>query len=101
MEPVPVFQCSDAPLPCAPVPISLEGGTVYLSVYGTGIRGSRATVTIGGVSVDPLYAGQQGQFAGLDQVNVAIPASLAGRGVVEIRVAAAAQTSNGVTIAVQ
>jgi hypothetical protein len=53
-------------------------------LYGTGVRGrsSLAAVTcaIAGVEVPVLYAGPQGVYPGLDQVNVALPSSLAGAG---------------------
>ena len=37
-------------------------------------------MTIGGVECEVLYAGPQGSFVGLDQVNVRVPRELAGRG---------------------
>ena len=57
---------------------------LYLSLYGTGIRGASSIanldVTIGGVPVPVEYAGPQRQFAGLDQVNLHLPRSLNGKG---------------------
>jgi uncharacterized protein (TIGR03437 family) len=58
-------------------------------------------VTVGGVSVPVIYAGKQGAFAGLDQVNFQLPASLAGKGVVTIQLTAAGIPANPVTIAIQ
>jgi uncharacterized protein (TIGR03437 family) len=51
--------------------------------------------------VPVTFAGAQGTDPGLDQVNVALPSSLAGAGVVEVQVAAGNGTSNVVTIQVQ
>ncbi|HKX00486.1 MAG TPA: FG-GAP-like repeat-containing protein [Bryobacteraceae bacterium] len=71
-------------------PIDLGPSTdqVFLLIYGTGIRGrsalSAVTATIGGAAAKVLYAGPQGTFAGLDQVNVLVPRSLAGHGSVDI-----------------
>ena len=48
-----------------------------------------------------VFAGPQSQFVGLDQVNVIIPASLRGRGTLDVRVSAAGSTSNAVSIAIQ
>jgi uncharacterized protein (TIGR03437 family) len=75
-------------------PIDLSKGAVYLVLYATGMDAATAantTVTINGVNAQVLYAGTQNLFAGLDQVNVLVPASLAGKGTVEVQL-----TSNGV-----
>src|SRR5262249_25209391 len=46
----------------------------YLTLFGTGLRGaSNLRVQIGGVEVAPMFAGAQGSFAGLDQINLMIP----------------------------
>jgi uncharacterized protein (TIGR03437 family) len=54
----------------------------YLILYGTGIRGrsalSNVTATINGTPVQVLYAGPQGSYSGLDQVNIAVPSALRG-----------------------
>ena len=59
---------------------SVNGRMVEL--YGTGIRGRSSleavTCTIGGVTVPVVYAGPQGGYPGLDQVNLELPASLVG-----------------------
>jgi len=97
---VPVFDCSSGT--CQPVPIAIDDqSTVYVSLYGTGIRGatSPVTCTVGGVPAPVLFAGPQGAFPGLDQVNVSIPATLRGRGAVDVVVTAGGQTSNAVRLA--
>jgi len=57
-----------------PHPIDLSSGAVYLTLYGTGIRNrsslDNVAATIGGVNTTGLFAGPQGTFVGLDQVNV-------------------------------
>ena len=99
--------CQSTPGKCVAVPINLggAGGGVYLSLYGTGIRGrsslGNVAITIGGVSVTPLYAGLQSQFPGLDQVNVQLPAKLAGIGEVDVIVTIDGQPANVVRIAIQ
>jgi uncharacterized protein (TIGR03437 family) len=102
---VPVFQCGSAPLSCTPTPVALDAGPVYLSLYGTGLRGTgsrpNVIVTIGGASAQVLYAGPQTQYVGLDQVNVIIPATLRGRGTVEVSTSIGSSVSNIVSIAVQ
>jgi uncharacterized protein (TIGR03437 family) len=102
--PVPVFQCDAGG--CAAVPIVLGvDQPVYVSFYGTGIRDRSAlanvTVTIGGVAVAPAYAGAAPGFAGLDQVNAALPLSLRGSGETTVSITVDGQTSNVVTITIQ
>lgn len=100
---VPVFTCSDA---CTPVPIALGIDTpIYLTLYGTGFRnagsGADVQVTINGVSVPVLYSGSQGQFAGLDQLNVPLPLTLRGAGTADVIVTINGQSANAVEISVQ
>jgi uncharacterized protein (TIGR03437 family) len=89
---------------CSAVPIDLSNPSdqVYLSLYGTGIRGrsalSQVVVTIAGVPVEVLYAGTQSQYPGLDQVNVKLPASLAGKGDITISISVDGQAANVVRL---
>jgi len=46
------------------------------------------------------YAGPQGGYAGLDQVNIRVPRSLAGRGNVDVVLTVDGKTANAVTIKV-
>ena len=90
------FQCNVSG--CMPVPIATAAGSPYLILYGTGIRHasslSAVDVRIGNIDAPVLYAGAQGQYAGLDQVNVALPSTLAGRGRLVVTITADGQTSN-------
>jgi len=101
--PVTVFQCSGSG--CAATPIDVSTGTVYVSFFGTGIRGfdslGNATCTIGGTNATVIAAGAQGQFPGLDQVNVQLPSSLSGAGSVTVQFTVDGQAANPVTIAIQ
>lgn len=66
-------------------PIALNGDQVYLTLYGSGLgTATSATATIGGVSATVAYSGPQGTYSGLDQYNILIPTSLAGKGKVDI-----------------
>lgn len=99
---VPVFSCGSSG--CSATPISVAGNPIYLSLYGTGIRGAAngaVQVLVNGVSLPVISAGAQPTYPGLDQVNIALPASLAGFGEVEIQVGTAGVTSNVVTILIQ
>jgi uncharacterized protein (TIGR03437 family) len=84
-------------------PINLSTGQVYLVLYGTGFDAAATSgvqVTIGGVPCTVGYSGSQGLFTGLDQVNVLLPASLAGKGTVEVQLTANGVAANGVQIVV-
>ncbi|MBS1788625.1 MAG: hypothetical protein JST85_12930 [Acidobacteria bacterium] len=89
------------------VPINLDSATdnVFLVLFGTGLRNrsslSTVGVKIGGVNVDALYAGPQGSFVGLDQVNVSLPRSLAGRGEVDVNVTVDGVAANHLKVAVK
>ena len=89
----------------APVPVDLNPGEqVFLLLFGTGIRGFQqaVTATVGGESVPVLGAVAQGQFAGLDQVNIGpLPESLRGRGELPIVLRVDGQSANTVTVVVR
>jgi uncharacterized protein (TIGR03437 family) len=76
--------------------------TLYLVLYGTGLRhhGGLGTVgvRIGGVDAQVVYAGAQGSYAGLDQLNVRIPRELAGRGEVDLLTTVAGFAANPVRV---
>jgi len=56
---------------------------------------------VGGQSTTVLFSGTQGQYAGLDQIDAALPPSLAGAGQVTVSVTVDGVTANGVTMAFQ
>lgn len=96
------FQCSSS-AGCSLIPIDVNA-TPYLILYGTGIRGvaqANVSVRIGNVDAPVVFAGAQGTFAGLDQVNVTLPATLAGRGQLVVTVTAKGQASNMTELAFQ
>lgn len=65
----------------SPVSIDVTSGTAYLILFGTGFRhSSTVRALVNGTSVGVTYAGPQPSFDGLDQVNLLLPASLAGSG---------------------
>jgi len=93
-----IFTCSASG--CSPTPLDIgSGDTVVLELFGTGVRHLASawalTVQIGGQTVPYQYAGAQGD-TGLDQINVVIPASLAGSGMVNL-VLSAQDTVDNVT----
>jgi uncharacterized protein (TIGR03437 family) len=102
--PVSVFQCGASG--CTPVPINVGvSGTVYLSLYGTGIRNlsslTNVQVSVNGVNVPVQFAGAQPSFPGLDQVNVSLPAALSGAGNASVVLTVDGQVSNTVMVNIQ
>jgi uncharacterized protein (TIGR03437 family) len=99
----------------APAAVTLENGVFYavsgrtiplasaptLVLFLTGLRQrsdlTNVKVFVGGQALQPDFAGPQGQFLGLDQVNVALPSSLP-RGTVTAQVLADGWASNPVTL---
>jgi uncharacterized protein (TIGR03437 family) len=86
-----------------PTPIDLKTGQVFLILFGTGIRNhaTAVTATIGSTTVPTAFAGAQGSFLGEDQVNIQLPASLAGAGLVNVALNVDGQTSNSVQIQIK
>jgi uncharacterized protein (TIGR03437 family) len=78
-------------------------GDVYLVLYATGIRNASGkpavACTVNGRSLGVAFAGPHRDFAGLDQVNVLLPADLRGGLIVSLLVDG--QPSNSVNVRVQ
>jgi len=103
----PVAQCDSSGRNCVPAPIDLGSSSdqVFLQLYGTGIRhrsaSTNVTATIGPMAATLTFAGDQQTFAGLDQVNILIPAALRGTGQQVVVVTVDGQTANQVQIAIK
>lgn len=78
---------------------------VFLVLYGTGFRFRSSletvTATLGGINAQVSYVGEQGQYPGLDQVNILIPRELAGRGEVDLVLIVDGQQANVVKISIK
>src|SRR5262249_26319047 len=99
-EPVSAYDLSQNKFDSRPIDRGPASDQVILILFGTGIRNrsslSNVSALVGGVSADALFAGSQGGFVGLDQVNLRLPRSLAGRGEVEVVRTADGKTANSV-----
>ncbi len=90
-----------------PTPIELSAATdqVFLVFYGTGLRYrsslSAVSCVIGGVNSEALFAGPAPGFAGLDQVNVRLPRSLARRGEVDVELFVDGEAANKVRVSIR
>jgi uncharacterized protein (TIGR03437 family) len=90
----------------AVVPLTIDFGPdsdqLVLLLFGTGFRMRTALdqvkVVIGGQAVQPNFAGAQGQFEGLDQVNVPLSRQFRGRGDVTVQLEVEGIPSNIVTL---
>jgi uncharacterized protein (TIGR03437 family) len=95
----PVFQTGEGgAIVARPIVLGGEHEEVSLILYCTGIRGRDperlVTVRFGDLAVIADYAGPQMEYDGLDQINVKLPAALAGKGDVPVSVDVAGLLSN-------
>jgi uncharacterized protein (TIGR03437 family) len=100
----PVYAASGSSLVAAPVSLGSATDQAYLFLFGTGFDAVPATsvsVTVGGDNAPVKFSGQQGQYAGLDQVNVLLPNSLAGSGSVAVVLTANGIAANAVNFTIQ
>ena len=109
-EPIAQFDAAQNKFVARPIDLGPEGEQVYLVLFGTGIRlrsslaAVRCITVFGPNVVVPFavtFAGPQGAFVGLDQVNLLVPRSLAGRGEVELLLTVEAQLANPVRMIVK
>lgn len=98
LEPLSRFDATRNQFVAVPIDASSPNEQVFLILFGTGIKGrqSLATVSakISGVDAEVLYAGPQGDFVGLDQVNLKLPLGLAGKGDVDIALVVDGKSAN-------
>ncbi len=104
-EPVARFDTTLNRFVSIPIDLGPEGEQVFLILFGTGFRAaiapSAVSAKIGGADAEVLFAGAQGGFVGLDQSNVRISRSLAGRGEVDVEMTFNSKNTNKVTIGVR
>ena len=102
----PLFYFEDGRVASRPIDLGPDLGAssdqVFLVLYGTGFRLrtslNNMIARIGGLTIPVLFAGAQGDYAGLDQVNLQIPRALIGRGEVDLVLIVDGQQSNVVRI---
>ena len=97
----PVYHCDANGCSSVGVDVGPDAQT-FLELFGTGIRGrsslANVTATIGGEHVDVLFAGAQGQFPGLDQVNLSLPQNLHAHGEIDIVLTVDGHVANTVRV---
>jgi hypothetical protein len=89
------------PIGTSPVDLGDSSDSVALQFFASGVsEGSEVHVQIAGRDVPVLYFGQ-GHFAGLDEVSVKVPRSLAGSGNVDVELTVDGRTSSPIHIQIQ
>ena len=101
-EPVARFDAAQQKFVAVPIDLGLETDQVFLLLFGTGIHFrsalSAVTAKLGGVDAQVAFAGAQGDFVGLDQVNVRLSRSLIGSGEVDVALTADGRAANTVKV---
>ncbi|MEP7341291.1 MAG: putative Ig domain-containing protein [Acidobacteriota bacterium] len=98
-DPVAKFDQARNQFVTLPLNFGAASDQLFLLLFGSGIRfGKQVSVKVGGIDAQVFYAGAQGGFVGLDQINALLPRSLAGRGEIEVVVTVDGKASNIVKI---
>ena len=91
-----------------PIVFGPESEQDFLILYGTGIRGRSNVGNVrvnvaqeGGAPLETLYAGPQGSLTGLDQINLRLPRTFAGKGEMHLRTTVDGRTANLVKVSFQ
>ncbi len=96
------FNIEQSRFVAVPIDLTIGDDQVFLLLFGSGIRYrdtlGNVTATIGGLPVEVLYAGPQGGLPGLDQLNLRLPKSLAGRGEVDVVLTVEGKQANRVKV---
>jgi len=78
---------------------------VFLILFGTGFRFrtalSAVSATLGGTNAEVIYADFAPSFVGMDQANIRLPRSLAGRGEMDVALTVDGKVANAVKLNVQ
>jgi len=101
-EPVSVFNQTQQRFVATPIDLGPETDTVYLVLFGTGLRFRSAlqgvAAKLGSANASVAYAGGLTGLEGLDQINVFIPRSLIGSGEIDVVLTVDGKTANTVKI---
>ena len=88
-----------------PIDLGPDGDRVFLAIFGTGWRfrnsETSAKVMVGGVEVPVLYVGAQGMLSAVDQINVELTRTLAGKGEVDLEVMVDGNVANTTRVSVK
>jgi uncharacterized protein (TIGR03437 family) len=104
-EPVARFDISQNAYVSIPLEVSVPNETVYLVLFGTGLRARSAlagiSMSLSGTPLTTLYAGPSSGLVGVDQVNIGLPPTLAGRGELSVSLIVDGRAANEVQVRVK
>ena len=104
-EPVAQFDAGLNRFVAAPIDLGPASDQVFLALFGTGFRFrsalSAVKAAIGGTDSEVLFADAAPGFVGLDQINVRLPRSLAGRGEIDVALSVDGRAANKVRVSVR
>ena len=88
----------------SPIDLGTSAESVFLVLFGTGLR-YRGTApvqaSIGGTNAEVTFAGAQGSLVGVDQINLRLPRTLIGRGLVNVVLTVGNLAANTVQIQIR
>jgi len=101
-EPIAQFDAGQNRFVSVPIDLGPAGEQVFLLLFGTGFRFrsnlSGVSVKLGGVDSEVSFAGSQGGFVGVDQINALIPRILTGRGEIDLALTVDGRPANTVRV---
>ena len=104
-ESVVKFDFSRGQFAALPIDLSKPNEQTFLVLYGTGIRLrsniNKVSAKIGNLTLPVDYAGSQNGYVGLDQVNILLPRSLMGSGLIDVGLTVDGKVTNTVQICVK
>lgn len=104
-QPISRFDTAQSRFVPNPIDLGTSSDQVFLVIFGTGLRFrselSKVIANIGGISAPVQFAGPQGDFVGLDQINILLPRTLLNRGEVDLVLTADGKASNTMRIHIQ
>jgi uncharacterized protein (TIGR03437 family) len=97
-----IAQVNNGVVSALPIDLGPAGDQVFLTLFGSNLGSATSgTANLNGATAPLVYAGAQGDTAGLAQFVMLLTRSLAGQGSIPIQVTAGGATSNTVSITVQ
>lgn len=104
-DPVTRYDQATSRIVAVPIDTTLTTDELYLILFGTGLRHRSGlgaiTAQIGGHDAQVLYAGAQGGFVGLDQLNLRMPPALAtASGEFDVTISVDGRLANTVRLAI-
>jgi uncharacterized protein (TIGR03437 family) len=102
IEPLARFDVAQNRYVASLIDVGPENEQLFLALYGTGWRfgngASNVKAEIDGVAAEVTYAGKQPEYVGVDQINLRVPRTIAGRGEVSLKLTLHGKRLNPVTV---